>query len=100
MSKKPMTKSDMIAALAKNAGINKSSARDVLNCLIETCCDEVNSGRPFKISGLGTFTLRESAARKGVNPSTGEPLDIPASKRMGFKASSAVTAMLNPNGKK
>ena len=100
MSKKPMTKSDMITALAKSAGITKSKAEDVLASLIHTCCSEVQDGRPFKISGLGTFTLRSSAARKGVNPSTGETMDIPASKRMGFKASAAVASMLNPESKK
>ena len=100
MPKKQMTKSDIVAAMAKDAGITQSKAEDVLSCLIKTCCNEIQSGRPFKIAGLGTFTLRSSAARKGINPSTGESIEIPASKRMGFKASSAVANLLNPEPKK
>jgi DNA-binding protein HU-beta len=48
------------------------------------------------VAGLGTFALKKSKARKGVNPATGEPIKIKAKKRMAFKPSSQVKALLNP----
>ena len=100
MAKKPMTKAEIVAGMANEAGIAKANAQIALETIIKICAEEVKAGRPFKIAGLGTFSLRQRAARKGVNPATGEPLEIPASQSMGFKASSVVKDLLNPKEKK
>jgi DNA-binding protein HU-beta len=96
MANEPMTKSDIVAALATEAGINKAQAQAALESLIDACKQEVKAGRSFRLTGLGTFTLKQSKARQGVNPATGEKIQIKASKRMAFKAGSQVSAILNP----
>jgi DNA-binding protein HU-beta len=96
MAKKPMTKSDMIAKISKDADISKAAAKAAMESFVEMVVKEVKVGRPFRVTGLGTFALKKSKARKGVNPSTGEPIKIKAKKRMAFKAGAQVKNLLNP----
>jgi|Deesub1362A_J573_1020465.scaffolds.fasta_scaffold01546_6 DNA-binding protein HU-beta len=100
MAKKPMTKMDMINKIAKDAGISKAAARAALESFVEMCVKEVKVGRPFRVAGLGTFSLKKTKARKGVNPATGEPIKIKAKKRMAFKPSAVVKELFNPTRKK
>ncbi|MGD9124076.1 MAG: HU family DNA-binding protein [Desulfarculaceae bacterium] len=100
MAKKPMTKNDMIDQIAKSAGIPKVAAKAVLESFVSMCSKEVKANRPFRVAGLGTFALKKSKARKGVNPATGQPIKISAKKRMAFKPSSQIKDLLNPTAKK
>ena len=95
MAGKPLTKADMIDKIASKADISKRAAKDALEAFVEVCCDEVKAGNPFRVAGLGTFSLKESAPRKGVNPATRQPIEIEAKKRMAFKMSSQVRDSLN-----
>ncbi len=95
MAKKPMTKADMIDQVAKDAGISKAAAKTVIESFVDMARKEVKVGRPFRVAGLGVFSLKKSKARKGVNPATGEPIKIKAKKRMAFKPSSQVKDLLN-----
>lgn len=97
MAKKPMTKSEMIDQIAKDADISKVAAKAALESFVETLVQEVKLNRPFRVAGLGTFALKKSKARKGVNPSTGESIKIKAKKRMAFKAGAQVKELLNPS---
>ncbi|WP_052515499.1 HU family DNA-binding protein [Dethiosulfatarculus sandiegensis] len=97
MAKKPMTKTDMIDVIAKTAGIPKTAAKASLESFVAMCRKEIKANRPFRVAGLGTFALKKTKARKGVNPATGEPIKIKAKKRMAFKPSSQVKELLNPN---
>ena len=95
MAKKPMTKADMIDKVAKDAGISKAAAKTAIETFVDMARKEVKGGRPFRVAGLGTFALKKSKARKGVNPSTGQPIKIKAKKRMVFKAGAQVKSLLN-----
>lgn len=96
MAKKPLTKADMIDRIAKDTDISKAQAKTALETFVDMCQKEVKVGRPFRVSGLGTFVLRKVKARKGVNPATGEQIKIKASRRMAFRPSSQVKDLLNP----
>jgi DNA-binding protein HU-beta len=96
MAKKPMTKADMIDRVSKEADIPKTAAKAALESFVNMAVKEIKVGRPFRVAGLGTFALKKSKARKGVNPATGEPIKIKAKKRMAFKPSSQVKTLLNP----
>jgi len=97
MAKKPMTKNEMIDQIAKDAGVSKVAAKAALESFIGTLVAEVKVGRPFRVAGLGTFALKKSKARKGVNPSTGEAIKIKAKKRMAFKSGAQIKELLNPS---
>lgn len=96
-TKKAMTKLEMIDQMAKDAGIPKTAAKAVLESFVTLAVKEVKAGRPLRVAGLGTFSLRKTKARKGVNPKTGEAIKIAAKKRMTFKAAAQVKTVLNPS---
>ena len=82
-----MTKAELIAAIAEQAGVTKAQAEDVLNAVTNAVIPQaLAAGESIQLIGFGTFEVRERAARTGRNPKTGETIQIPASKTVGFKA--------------
>ena len=81
-----MTKSDLVSKLADAGGITKKQADEVLGSLVDNIVKTVRKGEPLKIPNLGTFRRRNLKARMGRNPQTGDPLKIPARKKVGFTA--------------
>lgn len=72
MAQKPMTKTQLVAALADKTGGDKSSANTMLSALTEIITDEVAAGGAVTLPGLGKFACRERPARMVRNPATGE----------------------------
>ncbi len=62
--------------------------------MIETVIEAVSAGDKVQLIGFGTFEARERAAREGRNPSTGEVIQIPATKVPAFKAGKAFKDMV------
>lgn len=85
-----MTKADFVAKLAEKADITKRLATLAYDSMVELLADAVVSEGKFTLSGFGTFTVKTRAARKGVNPSTGAKIEIPARKALTFKASKEI----------
>ena len=82
-----MTKSEMVKKLAETwGGISNRQANDNLEGLIDFITKTVKKEKALKIPNLGTFRLRQMKARTGRNPQTGEPIKIPARKKVGFSA--------------
>ncbi len=81
-----MTKKDLIATIAGNADISKATAEKVLNAVIDGITDALSNREKVTFVGFGTFYVSERPARKGRNPKTGEPIDIPAGVVPKFKA--------------
>jgi len=79
-----MTKSQLVEKLAKVGGVNKKQAEAILTGLVTTIVTSVKKGDPVKLPGLGTFKKVQSKARMGRNPQTGEPVKIPARKKVRF----------------
>ncbi|MEW6115359.1 MAG: HU family DNA-binding protein [Nitrospirota bacterium] len=82
-----MTKTELINKMAGDAGISKKDAESAMNALVSGIQNALKSGDKVLISGLGTFKVKERAARKGRNPKTGEEVTIAASKKVAFSAS-------------
>ncbi|MDX1319461.1 MAG: HU family DNA-binding protein [Oceanospirillum sp.] len=80
-----MRKPELAAAIAEKAELSKDKANEVLNAMLDEITGAVAKGDSVSLIGFGTFSVRERSARKGKNPQTGEPMDIPASKTVGFK---------------
>ena len=79
-----MTKAQLVTKLAEAGGVSRKQADQILDNLIETVVKSVKKGESVKIPGLGIFRLRKMKARMGRNPQTGEPIKIPARKKVGF----------------
>ena len=76
-----MNKRELIAALAERTETSKGEAEAFLNAFVDTVTETVATGDPVTISGFCKFARVDRAARKGRNPATGEPIDIPASRK-------------------
>ena len=81
-----MTKTELIAAVAEKAGIEKKTAEVAVKAAIDTISETLVSGDKIQLVGFGTFEARKRGARVGRNPQTKETIKIPASKVPAFKA--------------
>ena len=81
-----MTKVELIAAVANEANLTKKDAEAAVNSALNAITNALKEGDKVTLVGFGTFEVKERAARTGRNPSTGEAIEIPASKTPTFKA--------------
>ena len=65
----------------KEAGLFK----DVIDCFLNLIAENLANGDKVVLSGFGTFEIRNRVSRSGVNPRTGERIDIPCQKTPAFK---------------
>ena len=82
-----MKKSDLVAKIAEKADITKTAADAALVALAEIVGEELKADEKVALPGLGTFAVKERAARTGRNPHTGETIEIAAAKVPSFKVS-------------
>ena len=82
-----MNKKELVASVADMAEVSKSEVSEILDALLETITEVLADGDTVDLYGFGKFSVTERAARKGRNPSTGETIQIAASKSPKFKPS-------------
>lgn len=87
---KTVNKKDLAAKLVAEFGLTKKDAEAAVNCVFEEIADTLKADGVADIYGFGKFSLSERAARTGLNPATGEKIQIAASKAVKFKASKAL----------
>ena len=84
---KIMNKKQLIDAIAEKAQCTAAEAGKCCDAMLEAIMDAMKAGDKVALLGFGTFEVKTRAARTGVNPATGEKIDIPESKVISFKAS-------------
>lgn len=90
-----MNKTELIAAVAENAGLSKKDAEKALKAFVDVVADELKKGEKVQLVGFGTFETSERAEREGRNPQTGETMKIKACKAPKFKAGKALKDAVN-----
>lgn len=90
-----MKKAELVAAIAEKTELSKKDAEKAVKAFTEVVEEELKRGGKIQLVGFGTFEVAERAARTGINPSTKEPIDIPASKAPKFKAGKAFKDSIN-----
>ena len=90
-----MNKRDLADVVAYETGMSRSQAMAGVNVVFETIAGALRDGGDVRISGFGTFGVRERRARTGRNPRTGEPVEIPASRAPAFKPSKVLKDRIN-----
>jgi DNA-binding protein HU-beta len=81
-----MTKAEFVAKVAEKTELTKADSEKAVNAFLETVTETLKTGDKVVFTGFGSFEVTERAAREGRNPSTGEKLQIKASKAPKFKA--------------
>ena len=90
-----MKKTELIAAIAEQSGLSKKDAEKALSATIDTIVKAVAEGDKIQLTGFGTFEQRQRNARTGVDPRTGNSIEIAASKVPAFKAGKAFKDAVN-----
>lgn len=90
-----MTKQDLYEKVSDKIGISKSTVGKVCDEMIEALKSALKDGEKISLTGFGTFEVVETKERKGHNPHTGEPVDIPAKKKPRLRFSTSVKGMVN-----
>ena len=85
-----MTKSEFVDRVADQAGIGKNEATKAVDATLQVIEETLSRGGEVSFTGFGKFTVAERGARQGVNPQTGERIEIAASKVPRFSAGSAL----------
>ena len=90
-----MNKTELVAAIADQAGISKKDAEKALKAFTDIVGAQLKKGDKIQLVGFGTFEVSKRAAREGRNPQTGKSMKIPASKAPKFKAGKALKDLVN-----
>lgn len=83
-----MTKQEFINAVANEAGLSSRDAGKAVDAFLSTITSALKSGDSVTFTGFGKFSTSQRAARTGVNPRSGEKVDIPAATVPKFSAGS------------
>lgn len=82
---KKVNRTELIEALAAELGVSKAQSERFLNGFVSVVTGKLANGYDVNITGFGVFKVVTRAARKGVNPKTGEAIKIPASTSVAYK---------------
>lgn len=85
-----MKAADLIDHAASEAGVAKTAAKKVVECLFAGIVDAAKNGEEVNLPGFGKFKVKDSPARQGRNPATGETMEIAASRKLGFSPAKQV----------
>jgi DNA-binding protein HU-beta len=90
-----MNKSDLIDAMAADAGITKAAAKAALESLTGNVTGALKKGDKVALVGWGTWSVSKRAAREGRNPQTGKTIKIAAKNVVKFKAGAGLSDAVN-----
>ncbi len=92
-----MKKSDLVDLVAQRQNLPRQQVEATVDLLLEAVADGLSRGERIDFRGFGAFAIRESAARTGRNPRTGEPIQIAARKTPTFKVGKELRDRVNSN---
>jgi integration host factor subunit alpha len=85
--KKTVTRADLYEAVYHRVGLSRKESETLVDLVLTEIADCLEFGEVVKLSGFGSFMVRQKRARVGRNPKTGEKAPIPARRVMVFKPS-------------
>jgi integration host factor subunit beta len=80
-----MTKAELVEEVARAAELNKRDAEVIVETVFDSIITALHKGEKVELRGFGSFRTRERGPRRGRNPKTGEPVDVPAKRVPYFK---------------
>ena len=85
-----MTKQEFVDQVSSSSGLGKKEAGDAVDAVLTVIQETLSRGGEISFTGFGKFTVADRGARQGVNPQTGERIQIAASRVPRFSAGSAL----------
>lgn len=75
---------ELTKRVAQDANLSQKQASKALETVLDSIRDALQRGEEVRLVGFGSFKVRTSAARKGVNPRDRKPIEVPAKERVRF----------------
>ena len=85
-----MTKSEFVDQVAEKSGVSKGDAGKTVDAFLDVVQETLQRGGDISFTGFGKFSVAERGARQGVNPQTGERIQIAAGRVPRFSAGSGL----------
>jgi integration host factor subunit alpha len=86
-SSETLTRAEIAEAIHRKLGLSRSESLAMVEAILQHMCEALSEGENVKISGFGTFLLRDKGERVGRNPKTGVEVPITPRRVMTFRAS-------------
>ncbi len=80
-------RNDLVGTVAGTTELTKENAKKVVNAVLEGILTVLEQSGTLRLANFGTFTVKQTKERQGINPKTQQPITIPAGYRLGFKVS-------------
>lgn len=90
-----MNRAQLAAKVAERTGLSTAKATEATLAVLNVIAESVVEGNGVNVTGFGSFTAVQRAARTARNPQTGEPLEIAARKVVKFNPGANFSAILN-----
>ena len=82
-----LTRADIAEVVNRKVGLSRAESLDMVESILERMCTAFADGENVKISGFGSFVLRDKKERVGRNPKTGVEVPITPRRVLTFRAS-------------
>jgi len=89
-----VAKTQLVEQIADKTGLTKKQSEEAVSAMLDVIVTAVKSGKSVGLPGLGTLSVKATAARTGVRPGTSEKSQIPAGKKVAFKVASTLKGNL------
>lgn len=90
-----MSKEVLVKKIMEQSGLSKKEASDAIGNVLNGIEGVLSDGGQVTLTGFGKFSVTDIPARQGRNPRTGEPMDIKAYRKIGFKVGSKLKSSVN-----
>jgi len=90
-----ITRAHLAETIYTQVGLSRNESADLLEMVLGRISTELEAGQSFKISGFGTFSVRQKGRRIGRNPKTGEEVPILPRRVLVFRPSHVLKARIN-----
>ena len=81
-----MNKTELVQSVSEKVSLSKKQVHEIIEATFGTISEALAEGDSVALVGFGTFSVKARAARKGVNPKTGETIQIKATNAPVFKS--------------
>jgi len=92
-----MKKSDLVDLVSQRQNLPRPQVEQTIDAFLDAVAEGLSRGERIDFRGFGAFAVRESAARSGRNPRTGETIQIAARKTPTFKVGKELRDRVNAN---
>ncbi len=90
MPNSTLTRAELAESITRSVGLSRADSLRMVESMLDEMTDALERGEQVKLTGFGTFTLRDKRERIGRNPKTGVEVPITPRRVLGFRASQFV----------